>query len=320
MSNLKEITDTYNSLLDKEIEQVKATIKESAVSTYTYGKLIMSLLEHVDDIKIIRYIKEVMSNNTKEFNYSKLVAYSKDIEIRNHMLTKQANEKTRMFVVYYNTFIKEALKYTYNIELLDELDTQRLSDKVIYETIRQYGWQAQIELLENGSIIALGELVYLRIRRKYRVHRKLVGKSKHKVDWGESVKKLIELTKEYDYDTYVKYKDKEINKAQLIDNAKSFTYNAKDNPNAPKWLVYDDKEFDFWLIMNTHDSPLKYIDNYSVVPVNHISTKDRSQANFLKGVTCREDIILSKDLGFRDKLFMLEKFDLQHCLTHYETW
>lgn len=317
MNNTDEIIQQYNLLLKEDIANIIQTIKESSASAKLYGNLVLKHPEVYNRNKITDYIRDTLVNN-KKFNYTKAYRLFAKDNIKNYIPGTIQDDDSRMVRAYFYHFKEAALLWSKSTKQLKELELQHINDKTIKYLYRQYNWHMGSEMLTNGIYYPIGGNFRLRVAYKHRANRLRVGKSRQKVDWGASFKLLLVLLKDLNPELLELYKSKIIRKADLIDRSKPLLFNSLDNPKGAKWLVYDDKDFDFWLILKTYDSnnPNKMF--YGVTPVNYVENITRRQSDFINDVTHIDDIIFSKALGFRDKIFMLEKFNIGHCLNTFK--
>jgi len=315
--NYREVIAEYNTVLKQEIATLEDKIEINQRSVLTYGKLILNRSSEYRRNRVADYIAEVLSDDTKEFNRTRLQRAYVGLDLTDILYPKDKTEANRVLTAFFGQFKEAGYILTESKEELENIKLQKLDDTIIGLLFREYSKEMGRQMLLNGTTYPLGHGLTLNIKSKHREGRVKIGKSRQKPDWGKSFKLLQILLEDINPDLLERYKTKQINKAQLIYDSKPYMYNAKDNPKAPKWLVYDDKDFDFWLVLRTYSSKLKNKDYYSVTPVNFVANETSSQSDFLKEVTNINDIINTSQLGFRDKLVMLEKYDISHCLTHY---
>lgn len=317
MSNLKQVVAEYNSILKEEVRQLEEVVKQTEHKIQVYGKLILRYAHTYQRNPAVDYITEVLVQKTDVFLYEKSYKLFAKEGIRDYMKGLLIDEDNRLVLAYFYQFKEAVFKNTKSFEKLARLTHQEINTQTVRYIHRQYNWYMGREMLMFGATYPIGKNFTLRIASKHRSKRKVVGKNRQKVDWGKSFKLLQRLLEDINPELLQQYRDKIIGKPDLIEQAKPYFYNAKDNPTAPKWLVYDDKDFDFWLVLRYPSSVLENKMFYGVTPTNAIHNETRSQHDFLKGVKTIEDIIDSKIIGFREKIVMLERFDLTHCLNTF---
>ncbi len=317
MSNNKEIVAEYNLLLEEEITAITETIDKSLKSVKLYGKLVLEHHNLYIRNRITDYIKDVFTTNGS-FEYNKSYKLFVKDNIKNYIQGNLQDDKHRIVRAYFYNF-KEAVMVLIEAETkLVNLEKQRVNLKTIHYLYRQYNWHMGTEMLTTGAHYPIGSGFRLKIQYKPRSNRVSVGKNRQKVDWGASFKRLKLLLKDKDNELLQSYRDKLITKAELIHESRPLFYNAETNEEGDKWLVYDEKDFDFWLVLKTYDSKEENRRFYGVTPANYIENITRSQSDFMKEANSIDDIIHSKLLGFRDKIFMLEKYDITHCLNKFK--
>ncbi len=310
----KDIIRQYNILLEQDIEDAKARLEESKTKTYTFGRLILTHHSLYRRNPATDYLKQVLSSENGEFEYRKSYMLFVKKSIKDHLFGNLNSDDNRMMIAYMYQFKENVLEYAKAITELKELPQQAIANPTITYVHQRFNWNMGIQMLRHGIRYPVGNGFTLSIKYKHRSNRDYVGKPRQKVEWGESFKLLKLLLKDVKPELLEAYEQKEISKGEMIYQSKKYFYNAETNPNGKKWIVFDDKDFDFWLVIYKNKSKGEYAKFYGVTPVNYILTENQSQLQYIKKVTDIEDIITTKELGFRDKIVMLSRYDVSHCL------
>ena len=223
-----------------------------------------------------------------------------------------------VIIAAYLNFYKYVLKYHTLCERIDKYSNLKLSQFVIRKYLKHYYKNAaQLILREREAKFYIGANIYIYVYGKSGKGVKKYGlKARKKIDWGSTNRNLKEIAKRDYPEIYAKLEAQDYGVRDLYSLLKPYFY-SKDNPNGIKPLVYLDKEVTHWLIINNKYSNIEGVRDYGIVPTNHIDTKDRSQINFAKEAKDVDEIINSDLLGFRDKLRVLERFDMDFCKRTY---
>lgn len=317
MSNVQDVIKQYNHILEVENNATQRKIDQAKRLTLLYGKLVLAHRDKYKPNIITDYINEVFNQEEILFQYKKSYNLFKGMTLTDYIYANATADTTRIITSYFSSFKKAVFEWMDADDKMQALSFQDIHRKVVIAIFKRYNWHMGTQMLQNGIHYPIGHNLRLRINVKSRDNNLLVGRKRQKVDWGASFKNLKKLLDEQAPELMSKYDNKELNKRQLIDASKTILYNAKDNPDGTKWLIYDDKDIDFWLILKDYNATGKYVRFYGVTPSNYIINETTSQADFLKSVKRKEDIIYSNLLGYRDKIVMLEKYDISHCLMYF---
>lgn len=255
----------------------------------------------VDDI--IKNIQHRMSVVRRTI--SKRQTIIRDLDINEDLKYSKLEKLKTIDDPSYN--LKKLIKCKESIRLrfqeLEGLKMLNIPSTLMMEMIRTYNRQLQRDLL-------LGELVYLGknigqmrtviIKNNYR-------KIKRRIDWDKSYYVLENIAAEVAPDILEEYKNKRIHRNMFIHKMRKFTY-SRENPKFPKWLV--DHVDDAIPYIKVRFS--KYVKNnrsYVFVPTNFINHEVRSQVEFTDRCKTKDEILDSRVLGTRDKLFGLCRYD-----------
>lgn len=151
-----------------------------------------------------------------------------------------------------------------------------------------------------------GKNAYLGTRvGKIKIVRKKTSRTK--IDKKESFVELVRLSKEIAKSVYDRYEKGIINRNEFVVEMKAHTY-SKENPKKPKWLIYRDLDFlPYWVIDLNSELGDKW--KFKFTPTNFVTNETRSQIDFTNNCSNIEDILTTEQLGNRDKLFALLRFD-----------
>jgi hypothetical protein len=273
--------------------------------------LIIELLKCSPD-KII--ITKATYNQFKNFEVGEEDHNSKILSKNNMgIIFKQALNKD--IVIVYIRGLLQAYKNKYEANIKVQLLSQILliPKYTLNYILRRYYLQIQFKLLLGHSHLMCNSSTRLRIIGK---HRKKASHEfaiiKKTEDWGESFKFLIEQSKTLDITSYIQYLNKQITKKEFINKLRPHLYSTS-NPNGLKWIIYSNKEFDYWLVASKENSEFSYVEGYNITPTNFINCKHKSQIQFTNNCTDVSQIIYSEELGLRDKIRALERFDIEYC-------
>jgi len=330
MSNLDKYTTAklvgfeYTSIINNKIELLKSKLEDATRNRKIYEKLILINKDKVYPNDILSYVSDVY-HNKKQYNKFKIIELFnvKNGQYRNKinsiLYNNVSNDEFRLIYSYYVNFMEYSILES-NLDLkLEKYERLNISSATISYLFKIYFWYISIGLLRSRSKIQLPYNVNIRVYGKNPNNaRKKYNNNSVSVDWGESLKVLINIAKEIKPDLYNAYINKNIKKKDFIQSMKPYVYNKELNPNGKKWIVKRDKDFNLWIVIWSRFSNLKNIRNYSIIPTNFIATKDRSQIQFANNVKSIDDIITSRELGFRDKLRVLERYDINYCLNTFD--
>jgi len=325
------MVEEYNIIVTDKLDLLNTRLASATMNRKLYEKLILKSEEIVCKNKILSTIKantksyygendmyymfkttKLISNSNNVVNPD-VVVYNSNLDYNKLILTQYENFKK---YVYSEQLFREKI---YKYELLQLSDrTLKYMAKYIFKHIAEF-------LLSTGKVFPLPYRILLKIIGKRRdIQFKKYGVRKSKVDWNESIKTLIAISKDIAPLIHTAYINKNITRKEFMGQMKPYTYNKDDRPNAPKWIVQDTNEIDFWLTTNTKYSSLNNSQKYVVVPNNGVAIKmgtdlgiERKQSEFMKLVKDKQEIITTNYLGFRDKLAMLAKYDLEFCKEVY---
>jgi len=326
------VSNEYIAIINNRINLLNAKLNDVVNQRKVYEQLILSNLDKVFENKIVAYIKDNIKNN-KQYNKFKLLSIIDETEkfvlydnnkinfIKDIIKPKSKSDDNRIIYVYYHSFCKYVVLESNILLEIEKYEPLLLKKKTLTTIFKEYYWEVSKELLKKhirSYMLPLG--LYIKVIFKDRnVARKKYGVKNIKIDWGESYKTLIAITKKVDISIYNKYINKEITRKDLVSLMSKHLYNEKDNPNGYKWLVKNNKDNNLWLVLSRKYVKLNSdnnisIENYGIVPTNFIVNETRSQIDFTNSVSSIEEIIDSKLLGFRDKIRALERFDMNYCL------
>ena len=332
LDGLKLVCNEYDRVVKSKLEDIESEIEQVRRNRKLYEQLILRTESKVYPNNVITAIKNhKIESGYHRHKINKMFAnlmYSRD---NRHLATIELvpnhDEEGLEILSQYSNFkefaTREALLET-RYELYSSIALSERTLKYLFNTMLKFGARY---IFETGERLSLPHNILLRIKGKRRKIKERMDKfkskfyMKKKIDWNESMKTLIAIGEELAPELTSRYNERRINKREFIQEMKPYVYNKDTNPDGKRWLVDDNKEHDFWLVIDDTFCNLDGMKDYKIEPSNYISPKvvndlgiPRKQSEFMKTVTCVHDIIDTEYLGMRDKIMMLEKYDLDYCL------
>lgn len=328
------VVEEYNRLIEAKLLSLNNELDKANRNRMLYQNLILKNEDKVYPNSVIRGInkhklKSAYTRRAISLMFKSLISINtRKIDGAGSLVTNQS-EDNREIVSYYTKFRKHAYKETAlenKLYLYEQLRLPKSVIKFTFKTMLNYG--ARYLLLGNRLQLPNNFSLIIRGKSRKKVYDKYGVPKKLKVDWAKSYETLEAIASSHSNITrelLLRYKRKEITRKDFMNSMKPYVYNKTSNPNGKKWIVPDNKDFDFWLIMWSKFSKLDNLDKYHIEPSNYISPAvvsdlgiPRKQSEFMKLVKHVDDIINTKYLGLRDKIMMLEKYDVNYCLNTFE--
>lgn len=279
-------------------------ISDALINTRDRINYIAGQLYHVGKIHGLRnefYVKIVdfIEGGTKLD-----IDYLNDINIRS---TKDADwfiAKNPIIVAYFKSIIQLFIE-EYNLEsYLNVLNKSILDYQTYYRILISYYFNVSNKLLIGEEYVINGIGVLQVVSRKGKISKNV----KFKPDWGESLNLLKLFAKKNYPDIYNDYQDHIISKQCFIERLKPYCYNPDTNPTGFKWLVHRHDPSNAWICLYK-----KRINNdYNIAPSNFVMNETRSQVDFTNNINSVSEIFETNQLGFRDKLNCLNRFDPEY--------
>lgn len=306
------IRNYYDIIAAKELElndKLEVTVRQKLMFAHL---MITKYKDFVYKNSISDYVSHVMSLPVKHFNSDKVKMLYKGFNVVDILKQNAQSEESRKTINVYTNFrnsVANEVTLTNELQLYVDANINKRAAKYIY---RKYYENVSYQLFATGQkYIFSDSRVYLKI-----VGKKRVGNTKTP-DWGKSLKLLKLLAVTLSPSLLNEYTNKSISKVEFIDGMKEFVYDKVTNRKGIKWIVYDNKTFDHWLIINKYYCNIKGGSYLKVTPTNYIINETKSQIDFVNNAKSVDEIIYSTEVGFRDKLRALENFDMDFCLNTY---
>lgn len=166
----------------------------------------------------------------------------------------------------------------------------------------------------QGYIFYVGpHLGKIYIKERYKNFINELGETRAMVDYAKSYAILEEIAYKQEQDgmhkLYSQYKELHVyNRKQFTHAMKAYTY-SPDKPDLPKWIVYHTDDWIPYFIWGNKDSTISELSKYTFKPTSFINTKIRNKELFMENVESIDDIINCNELGAKDKMFLIKKFD-----------
>jgi len=252
----------------------------------------------------INYNKLNKANNTLRFN-----SHNAKINTINDAIVDST-----MIMIYFKNLIRNYI-LEYKLEYKIDHYNSIMIDKELFSTIyKKLYFNVSRFILRGGSFV-VGNWYRLYMARK----KANFNKDKTNVDWGKSIKFLCELAERYNEDLYFDFKGKDITKDEFIVKMKPYVY-SKETPDKPKWLVYNTNDWSSWLLVSTYYSKCPNKSNYGITPTHYINLPNQSIIEFGSKCTNMNQILDTTDLGFRDKIHCMERFDMNFCKMNWTNY
>jgi len=298
--SIKEAYTKFKESIDLRLTSIDLDIDGLTVR----ANYIANQLCHVGTIYELRNDLYIVVKDYKENEVIPTLEYLEDVNYKNLHSEEWFISKNPIITNYFKSFV-DILISIYNLNNIKKLyESCNIDYQTYYRLITTYYNNVANSLLKGEVYILFG------IGRLNVICRRntLSKTTKYKVDWGESLKVLKEFAKNHYPAIYKDYIDKIINKASFISSLKPYLYDEKNNINGFKWLVHLHKDYSAWLVFTNK----KINWNYNIVPSNFVMNETRSQVDFTNNITSINDIYNSNQLGFRDKLNCLLRYDFNY--------
>jgi hypothetical protein len=300
------ITNYYNKYLSV-LESNYAPLTEERKEIFIIKiKLYKKILPNLSDIKKIRGLAKFLSKielspvhftNNEYGKYSQLV--------KRHLPEQLA--KDCIAIMAYTKRDKECML---SIQKILIYKIPAAAYKLILDTYYTHiaNWVLQGYIFYIGK--HLGK-IYIEETHKNFINE--FGNLRGLVDRGTSFVILEELAKsQEDQGMHTLYSDYKVNKyytrMQFIHLMKSYTY-SPDKPDLPKWIVYHTDEWIPYFRWGNRDNSVLQLKDYTFKPTSYINTPLRNKSDILEAATSIDDILNCNELGAKDKMFLIKKFD-----------
>ena len=315
-------TIKYYEIIQRDIDDLTHRLNRIIRNRDLAIAMIVESRDKVMPNKLLEYCIN-LKNGIKKHDYMTLVKTF-------NYLRKHDTQLDILKIEHKNTDVEKLVRIYYNNVYSYTIDERNLSDRInnltklltingkaIRHIHKTYFKLASYNMLKGNELYLFGD-ISANVRGKSRlVNQKKYNRNIAKVDWKASILTLIAISKDLNLDFGTKYINKELSKKDLISSMKPHVY-SKSSPNKPKWLVYDNKNFDFWLDLFKTRCKLENSSDYNIVPTNYIMNETKSQIDFTNNCKSVDDIIYSDLLGMRDKIKALERFDVNYCFRTFK--
>jgi len=315
MTTSQAVYKKYNDRIDASTALVAEELNSVSRGKVMFAKLILNKYsETTYDNPVFNYIKYVLATPTQYFNPNKVELAYKDFKVSDHFkINTYTTDTNREVINIYNSFKKAVIKEAELNAQIREYNNSKISNRVFMYLYRKYFESVNVELLRTGhSLMFIKSNIYIKIKGKTRLSK--AGK----IDWGESLKVLKILAKDINPEALKEYESKTISKVEFLAKMKPLLYNKEDNPKGSKWIVYDNKTFDHWLIINKSMCTIENGTYLQVTPTNYVTNETKSQTDFVNNAKSVEEIITTRELGLRDKIRALENYNMDYCLNTFD--
>ena len=298
--DIKEAYNKFNTIITERLKSVEYSIE----GTYVKINYISSQLYHVGESfnlrnDLYKVVKDYIDNNTRPS-----LQYLEGVNFKNLSSEEWFISNNVIITRYFQSFVLEFI----NIYRLEELKNIYLKCNIDYQTyyriINSYYNNVANALLKGIEYIMFGVGNLLVVSRRCKLSKGI----KYKVDWGESFTTLKEYAKNNHNDLYTLYIEKKLNKRAFIIAMSPYCYDKDKNPNGFKWIVHMHKDQSAWLIF--YKKKISTI--YNIVPSNFVMNATRSQVDFTNNINSIDEIYDTNQLGFRDKLNCLLRYDINY--------
>ncbi len=267
--------------------------------------------------KLLYIYKCIDENKDNIPNYDKLLRTLKKYEkTKDHSLLHVIAKLQKPNIVsnYIDSFVLSVKRKKEIIKVGNkQLKLKKVKSRIYYEIIRSFNSRISEHLLTGYSFNmgnGLSSLYIKNVKRNF-----TTGKyGRLKVDYNESKKILLNIIKEVDIDLYNRYASKDISYRTFIKLSKKYTYSPIENKDKPKWIVYYTDTRVSYFIWKKVFAKVKNRSLFWFVPTKFINTKDRLRTTLFKTFKSERDIIINKDIGLVDKLYMLLRYNKNYYL------
>jgi len=295
-----DIKESYSYFTNSISEQSKV-IDDLLNETRRKALYIATQLVHVGEshnlrIDIFNQVRQYL-DGTFRFTREQL----EEINIKNMYSEDWFISKTHIITAYFKILIATLINEYKLEEIKKVLTLCNIEYQLYYRIVNTFYTRVSISLL-NGFEYNIYNVGILRVASK---KANLSRGVKFKIDWGESFKLLKYYANKHYPSIYKDYIEGILNKRAFIHTLIPYTYNETTNPDGFKWLVHLHKEENAWLMFQKK----RINPDYNIIPSNFIMNETRSQVDFTNNAKSERDILESGQLGFRDKLNCLLRFD-----------
>ncbi len=322
----------YSLLISKKLIMLNDKLSELTRNRKLYEKLVLDNEYDVIPNKILQGIKDKSKEFYNKhdiynmFRTTKLLSNSNNVANAETIVSNENNDGDRLILTYYEKFKRYVIKERFILDKIVLYNKLNLSENTLRYMFRNLFKFLSQYILQSMNGISLPHNILLKVVGKYnsdvfKKHKKV----NIRINWNESNKTLKAIAENIQPAIYKSYTDGDLKWRQFVQAMKPFMYNKTSRPNAPKWLVHDTTDLNYWLVIMSRYSTLKGIQDYAIVPSNYIAPRvtsklgiERKQSEFMKLVKKLSDIITTEYLGFRDKLAMLHKYDKDYCYKTYD--
>ena len=293
----KEAYSIYLEKLDARLENLNSLL----IDTRRRINYIANQLVFVGDSFGLRNDLYVKVKHFTQTGAKLSLEYLQEINFKNLSSHDWFISKNPIITTYFKSFVLLSLEEYGLINTIESMTKGKIDYKTYYRILTSY-YASVANRLFKGEEYVINRVGTIKVVCK---GNKLSTGVKFKVNWGESFK-LLKLFASKNYpQIYAEFLNRTIDKRTFIDRMKPYTYDEQVNPTGFKWLVHLHKRESLWLILYK-----KHIDTkYNIIPSNFIMNATRSQIDFTNNVKSTDEIIESNELGFRDKLNCLVRFD-----------
>jgi hypothetical protein len=307
------IDNTFANRLASNIKKeltlnLKTTVEEIKALNINLLYLKGKIKSAVSELYLEDYIKLILNTDDKRIN----IDVEKSIEFRNLV------SQNRITIYRCNDSTLKAVYKSYVMAFCEQIVRKN-------ELVEDYKFFSEVKYYTFDNILHIIRRYYFNLQKHILLGRsyrfpvvnftmKIFGRTefgeayKNRIDWGKSIKNLVELAKTHDPELYSLYYNKKIGRNRFIELM------AK---HGLKWFVYNDKDFNLWLVIKKTNCPNPNGKMYKVMPANGVTNDSRSQITFTDENPSVEAIIETSELMLMDKIRALERVDMDYCLNTF---
>lgn len=166
----------------------------------------------------------------------------------------------------------------------------------------------------QGYVFSLGpHLGKIYIKEKHKNFINVFGDVTALVNRAASAELLDRIAEEQEkeglHTLYTEFKiKKHYTRVQFIHLMKPYTY-SPNRPELPKWIIYHTDDWIPYFQWTNRDNTMIELNAYTYKPTSFINTPSRKKGEILEKAKSIDDILDCKDLGNKDKMFLIKRFD-----------
>lgn len=301
--NISVYYKRYINALELQIAPVETERREIyMIKCKIYDKI----AAHDDEIQSIRGLMRFLTS----IKYSPVKFTSNKYAKFKSMCNARLSKELAMNCITIMDYTK------HDLELLNKLRsvTAALIPFNVYKKILDAYYNHISNAILRGYVFNVGPHIgSIYIQEVYKKMVNSLGEVRPLVDHAASAELLDTIAKSQEeegiHTLYTDYKIRHYyTRNQFIHLMKPYTY-SHTNKHLPKWIVYHTDDWIPYFRWGNRDNTMSALNLYTFKPTGFINTPKRRTNELLKDVTCVEDIIQFKEIGAKDKMFLIRRFD-----------